>query len=647
MPLSHRRGPQLPSLPRRCRALLVAVLGLVAAGGCTVGPNFHAPQTSTAPGWSGPTDNMSTAPARQADLVHWWTTFQDPVLTALVGEAMETNLDLKLAASRVRAARASRGVTASAQWPSLTVGGGFTRAGSGGGEGGRASTHSLFQVGLDASWEADIFGGIRRGVEAADADVQASVESQRNVLITVASEVALNYIDLRGVQQRLVHARENLGLQEHSADITRQRKLGGFVSGLDVANAEAQVATTRSQIPLLESSARQSIYTLSVLLGRDPAALVERLAPTGAIPPPPPEVPLAMPSELLRRRPDIRQAEAQIHSATARIGVATADLFPKVSLNASLGTSGNTLESLTDWASRNWSFGPSANWLILDGGGVRSGIELQNALQEQSIITYRQTVLIALQDVENALIAYSKEQENRKALVEAVAANKKAYDLSDKLYKEGQTDFLSVLIALRSLSDSEDALEQSTQIISTDLVALYKALGGGWDVPPDELPLAQGPAAPAAAPAPGATPPAGAVPPAPAAPAPGAAPAATPAPGSAPGAVAPPAGATPPPAAPAAKENGKTAPATPPQPVAPPAGATQPPPVIPAKDAALSRWIDQYGPSPTPPAKSAKDDGKTAPATPPQPSAPPQRGPTVPVITTPPENSTETYELEI
>jgi NodT family efflux transporter outer membrane factor (OMF) lipoprotein len=497
----------------RLTTLATLASAIALAAGCMVGPNFHSPDGPMPAKWVGPTDTMTTAPASQAALVNWWTTFNDPTLISLVDRAVAANLDLKVAEARLRAARASRGIAASPLWPTANLAAGLTRAGAGGGEGGHIATaHSLFQVGLDASWEADIFGGIRRGVESADANVQAAVEGERNVLVTLSAEVALDYITLRGFQQRIVFAQKNLKFQKDSASITRQRLQAGFVSALDVANADAQVATTSAAIPLLESSARQTLYSLSILLAREPGALVEELSPTGLIPPPPPEIPITLPSELLRRRPDIRQAEAQAHAATALIGVATADLFPKFGMAASFGTSGNTFESLTDWVSRSWSFGPSMSWTLFDGGAIRSNIELQNALTQQALIVYRQAVLTALQDVENALIAYEKEHETRKQLEAAVDANQQAYDLSYKLYTEGQTDFLSVLITERSLSDSQDALVQSNQIISTDLVALYKALGGGWELPPEEL------AASATSPAAGAAPAAGTTPPAPAKP---------------------------------------------------------------------------------------------------------------------------------
>jgi multidrug efflux system outer membrane protein len=311
------------------------------------------------------------------------------------------------------------------------------------------------------------------------------VETRRDVLVTLAAEVARNYIDLRTLQQRIELGLSTLKAQEHTAELTRRRFEAGFVSGLDVANANAEVATTAAQIPVLEASARQTIYSLGVLLGREPAAVLQELSPVADIPAAPPSVPMGIPSELLRQRPDIRAVEAEIHAATARIGVATADLFPKFSITGAAGYQSATSGSWFNWISRFWSFGPSASWRLFSSGGTQANIEVQKALEEQALITYRQTVLTALQEVENALIASTKEQEHRRALEAAVAANRKAVDLSMELYISGQTDFLNVLAARRSLYASQDALTQSNGAMSTELIALYKALGGGWQATAD------------------------------------------------------------------------------------------------------------------------------------------------------------------
>ena len=398
------------------------------------------------------------ATSAYVNLVNWWTEFNDPSLTSLVERAINTNLDLLGAQARIRQARAARGIAAGGLWPAVNASGSYTR--------GRipvlgdpdAPTRDLFQTGLDAAWELDILGGVRRSVEAADADVQFTVEDHRDILVTLVAEVSLSYIELRGFQQEIVIARNNLGAQQQTAELTRKRFQGGLVGTLDVVNADAQVATTASQIPQLEAAAQQAIYNLSVLLGLEPTALLRELSPTNSIPAAPPEVPMGIPSEVLRRRPDIRRAEARIHSTTARIGVATADLFPKFNLTGSVNFQNDQLHSLINQENRFWTVGPAVDWQIFSAGRVRSNIELQKALRDETVLAYQKTVLTALADVENALVAYAKEHERRESLVEAVTANRKAVELATQLYTLGQTDFLNVLDAQRSLFASEDAL---------------------------------------------------------------------------------------------------------------------------------------------------------------------------------------------
>jgi multidrug efflux system outer membrane protein len=439
--------------------------------GCLVGPDYK-PQEPNAPaGWEGTKDVSSP----DTILLAWWTEFNDPNLTSLVERAIKSNLDLKQAEERILQARATLGVVESGFWPTADARADYTRSRAPSGQ-----KTTLLTTGFDATWELDIFGGTRRNIEAAQANIQSSIEDRRDILVTLTSEVAVNYVQLRSFQQEIIIAQKNLKAQEESAAVVHKRFEGGFVSALDVANADAQVATTLSTIPVLETSARQTIYNISVLLGQEPASLLEELSPFNDIPPAPPEVPAGLPSEILRRRPDIRRAEAQIHSATAQIGVATADLFPKFNLNGSLNFSATGDNSLR-WDKRSWSFGPSASWEIFNAGRVSYNIKVQEAVQRQSLLTYKQTVLTAIQDVENALIAYTKEQEHYKALANAVTANQKAVDISTQLYVEGQTEFLSVLDAQRALFVTEDALVRSTSSLSTDLIALYKALGGGWD----------------------------------------------------------------------------------------------------------------------------------------------------------------------
>ncbi len=468
------------ALVRLAPTLLVAGALTSLSGGCKVGPNYHPPQPSAPAAWVGvtppATNQLSVATSNAVELVRWWEKFGDPKLSGLVEQAARTNLDLQIAAARVRQARATRGVAAGGLWPSVTASASYQRV-----QPPSAGDHNLYAAGLDALWEIDVFGGTRRNVESAGAGIVAARENLRDVQISLAAEVALNYVQLRGFQQQILIAEENLKLQRHSADITRQRLGVGFVSGLDTANADAQVATTEAVIPVLETAARQTIYALSVLLARPPADLLEDLSQPGLLPVTPPEIPVGLPSELLRRRPDIRAAEAQLHAATANIGVATADLFPKFSLLGSVNWQNNLAEQWFTAGSRGSSFGPTVTWPLFQGGAIRSNIRVQEALRDQSYLTYQKTVLLALQDVENALIAFAKEWQHRRSIEAAVASNRKAVDLSTQLYAEGQTDFLNVLTAQRALALTEDALVQSRRDIAIDVIALYKALGGGWE----------------------------------------------------------------------------------------------------------------------------------------------------------------------
>jgi outer membrane protein, multidrug efflux system len=471
---------------------------LLVLAGCMVGPDYQKPETKTPEAWNGQEVVTPAQPSKTktspVEMVDWWNAFKDPTLSSLMEMALRSNLDLAQAEARILQARAALGVARGSLPPELDLNVLYQRSSQGASQsvtGGRPTGIStgpfteLFQVGLDASWEMDIFGGTRRNVEAAGADLKAAVEDRRDVLVTLAGDVGNNYLNLRGFQQQLAIVHQNLKAQKHTADITRRRFEAGTVGALDVANANAQVATTEAQIPVLESSVRTAIYSLGVLLGRDPAILEKDLIKEGSLPLVPPAVPVGLPSDLIRRRPDIRRAEAQLHAATARIGVATADLFPKFSLTGTFGVSSSDLTKLGNLADNKfWSFGPSVTWPIFAGGRIWWNVKVQDALAQQALLTYKQAVLTALKDVETALVAYAKEQQHRKSLAVAVANNRRAVQLSMKLYVAGKTDFLNVLTAQLNLYNTENSLVQSTAAVDTDLIALYKALGGGWENKP-------------------------------------------------------------------------------------------------------------------------------------------------------------------
>jgi NodT family efflux transporter outer membrane factor (OMF) lipoprotein len=355
----------------------------------------------------------------------------------------------------------------------------------------RNVTGDLYQVGFDASWEIDVFGGIRRDIEAAEADINAQIEDRRNTLVTLLAEVARNYTELRSAQQQITISEANLKAQQETLDITKIRFDAGLVSDLDVQRAQAQVDTTASQIPTLRTLAQQSIHLLGVLLGEEPGALTAELSNQTPIPQTPPEIPVGLPSDLLRRRPDIRRAERQLAAQTARIGVATSDLFPKFSLTGFLGLTSSKFSRLSNSGSTTWSILPGVSWPVFDFGRIRSNIAVENAREEQAAIFYEQTVLTSLREVADSMIAFSQEQTRHQNLEGAVEANRRAVKLANDLYKQGLTDFLSVLQAQRDLFVSEAALVQSDSLVTSNLVGLYKALGGGWEIEskaPDRLP---------------------------------------------------------------------------------------------------------------------------------------------------------------
>jgi outer membrane protein, multidrug efflux system len=530
------------------RRLGIFLLGATALSGCAVGPNYRTPEIAAPSAWNGvrPAD-ADTPPAgptsQPAEVESWWETLHDPVLTSLLARALASNLDLRMADARVRAARAQSGAVAADLWPQVDLTSAYrysgtsanvkSKSGDGAnlscqargaaiesvadallaGEGLSAASFSkdvldevasnifdngcdesdepdsrgrnLFQVGFDASWEIDLFGGRRRSLEAATAEVAAAEERRHDVRVTLLSEVAFHYVQLRGFQRRLAIARENIEVQRNTLELTQTRYQAGFTSRLDVAQARTQLATTRSHVPMLVAAIQQSIFQIGFLLGLEPGSLLEELNQEGTIPQAPAAIPVGLPSDLLRRRPDIRWTERQLAAATARIGEATADLFPRCSLTGSFGPESRSINRLLDGSSLTWGIGPSIRWPILDGWRIRSNIAVQNALQEQALASYEKAVLRAFQDVENALTAYTNEQARRQELVEAVDASQQARDLSNELYTQGQAAFLNVLEAQRALYASQDALVQSETTAITNLIALYKALGGGWQ-PPDE-----------------------------------------------------------------------------------------------------------------------------------------------------------------
>ncbi len=344
-----------------------------------------------------------------------------------------------------------------------------------------APPFDLWQYGFDASWELDLWGRVRREIESADASVEASVEARRNMLLSTLAEVARDYVQLREQQTVLDIVRKNIRSERDTLTLTRQRYLGGVTTELDVANAAAQLASTESQLPQTEEQIAESINALSYLLALTPGALSAELTTPAPVPPVPPTVPVGLPSELARRRPDIRQAEAQLHSATADVGVAVADFFPRVTLSGSLSLQALQFKNLGTWDARQYALGPSITLPIFEGGRLRGTLRLRQAQQQEAAISYQSTVLQALHDVDNALTAYADEQRRQQQLLAAVNASQRALDLARTRYAAGVSDFLNTLDAQRTLLSAQQTAAASTAMVSTDLVQLYKALGGGWE----------------------------------------------------------------------------------------------------------------------------------------------------------------------
>jgi outer membrane protein, multidrug efflux system len=465
-------------------AMVMMATGLALLAGCAVGPNYHQPNVSTPSSWASPlADGETNSPA---NLAAWWKNFNDTNLDSLMAMAVQSNLTLRIAEAHVREARAERGVVAGGLWPSLGASAGYTRNRYGAhsfpplAEFGVPLYYNLYNAGFDAVWELDIFGGTRRAVEAANAEIGAAEYNQRDVLVSLLAEVARNYIEARGYQQRLAITRDNLRVQQEILDLTTNRFQNGLGSDLDVQQATAVLTATEAQVPSLETGFQQSVYSLAVLLARPSKTLLDEMSAEKPIPVTPPAVPVGLPSDLLQRRPDVQRAERELAAATARIGVAKADLFPQFSLTGIAGLESVSAGNWFDYASRYWSAGPTVQWEIFEAGSIRANIRVQNARQEQALDSYQQTVLVALEDAENALTAYAREQVRRESLSQSARANEQALELSTQLYKSGLADFLHVLDSEHSLDTAQDALVQSDRTVSLDLVQLYKALGGGW-----------------------------------------------------------------------------------------------------------------------------------------------------------------------
>ncbi len=487
----------------------------LSTAGCMLGPNFEQPNSWSARTFEavhGPTlanDRRSGSLAVPAPPdPSWWNIFGDRELTSIESRIAGTNLSVRQATFRLVESRAQRQISAAALYPTLQGTGQYTRekipnrvvqrllqssvsslplAGQQVDairqEAGEVKIPpvDLWQDAIDASYELDLWGSVRRQVEAASAQQEQSADARRSALISAEAEAARDYVELRGMQTLLQIQQENLATAQQSLTLTRQRYTGGLTTDLDVQNALSQVASTQSQIPNLRQQIDEQINAISLLLGEPPQALASELASAAPVPPVPPRVPIGVPSELVLRRPDVRQAADQLHAATAQVGVAIAAFYPQVTLTGNLNELSLQFRDLFTWQSAGYSFGPSVTLPLFEGGRLRGQLRLNKAQQAEAAVSYEQTVLQAWHDVDNALTSYGGEQQRRDQLVLSVDASRRALALAQDQYAHGLTNFLNVLDAERTLLSAQQQYATSTTTVSSNLVQLYTALGGGWE----------------------------------------------------------------------------------------------------------------------------------------------------------------------
>ena len=457
--------------------------------GCAaVGPDYT-PQAPAAPEkWlNEPNAASASGSESMQTLIQWWTVFNDPVLTDLVEQAVQTNTDVRKARARVLEARARRGKSASEQYPVLDASGSATYSGArqpSGSEiysGARQSSggwrhDESYMLGFDAGWELDLFGGVRRSIEAAQADLESNQEALNDAWVSLAGEVALNYVEARTLQSRLRSAETGLRIQQELYDLAVVRYRAGLASDLDVQQGRAYLEDVRSGIPSLRSDIEAAANRLAVLLGAYPGAVREKLAEPQSIPIGPREIVLKAPAEVLRNRPDVRGAERTLAAETARVGVAEARLYPRFSLFGSLGLD---TPNLSTSANRYYSLGPQFSWNVFDAGAIRRDIEVQDAVRMQALIEYESVMLAALEEVENALKAFAEEQARLQALEAAADASEQSLALARNRYSAGLIDYRDVLDIRSSLLSYQDQTAISRGEVASNLIRLYKALGGG------------------------------------------------------------------------------------------------------------------------------------------------------------------------
>ncbi|MGD9419003.1 MAG: efflux transporter outer membrane subunit [Verrucomicrobiota bacterium JB025] len=448
-----------------------------------VGTNYTAPNAITPDYWhQAVAKDMNTT---HSSLERWWTKFNDPTLNDLIDQALGANRTLAIAYERINEARASRGIARSALFPTATASGSGTQnkvsENIGYSTGGQ--TYDYWATGVDAGWEIDFFGGVRRSIEAADATVEGTRELYRDTMVSLLAEVALNYVQIRTLEERIRIANENIGRQQESVNLTKERFDAGLAPQLDVSQATTNLSNTKAVVPALRSARATAVNRLATLLGRYPGNTEPLLGKSSGIPMPANNASIGIPADLVRARPDIRAAERELAAQTAMIGVAQADLLPRFTLAGTFELQSLGADSLLQGNSGNYSFGPAFRWNIFSAGRIKNQIEVEESRTRQAYMAYEQAVLRGVEDVENSLATLRFEKDRRAALSVAVSSSQETVDLVNQNYKEGLIDFQNVLDAERTIATNQDSLAESEGVVAAAYVSLFKALGGGTPMP--------------------------------------------------------------------------------------------------------------------------------------------------------------------
>lgn len=465
--------------PQRFVLLLPLFLTLTAC--IAVGPDYAPPEIKLPSSWScaQPADCTATQPAGPTDRRQWWREMKDPLLSELVSEALANNLDIATARAQLREARAQRALAGAKLGPAMDVSTSAARHRSSK-ESGAGVTRELYNADFDASWEVDVFGGLRRGVEAATADLEAGAENLHDTQVSLVAEVVRNYVELRTAETRLSIAENRIASLGETYQLARWRWQAGLVSKLDAAQARTEMERARAGLPSLRTKIIEARHRLAVLSGSAPETLKSRLAPKGTIPLASRAAAIGIPADTLRQRPDVRAAERKLAAQTARLGEAEAERYPSFNLSGSIGLEALTLSALGNGNAALYSLLGSITAPIFDSGRIKANIETQDALREQARLAYKAAILTALEDVENALVAVANSSEQRERLTQATDSAQETLQIAEQRYAGGMTDFLTVLDSQRTLLSLEDELAGSSGDLAAAQIQLYKALGGGW-----------------------------------------------------------------------------------------------------------------------------------------------------------------------